>query len=199
MTKGPSGAMAMTTADGKTMTMPAPKPDVVPVPIPFPEVVSTMTNGPSGAMVMTTADGKTMTMMPAPKPDVVPVPIPAVVSTMTNGPSEAMVMTTADGKTMMMPAPKPVVVPSTQVVGGPQQILSQTITTSGAVVQTPVVQTAKPSNSMTMVMPGMTKSITPINRYKTLMTWPGMPGTMTMGPWNGKFLALLYYLFNFHF
>ena len=156
-------------------------------------------NGPGGAMVMTVADGKTMTM-PEPKPmeDPVPaiVPVPAVV------PTPAGVFNNINSQI------------GTQVAGSPQQILSQTITPTGAVVQTPVVgpipvvpastmtptpgmtMTTMVKPSMTMVMPGMTMpGMTMAGFPGMTMMRPGMPGTTNM---NGKFLALLYSFFNFH-
>ena len=155
----------------------------------------TMTKGP-GAMVMTTSDGKTMTM-PASIPAIVKVPakvsttvdvvqVPAKVSTTT---------TTTDEKTVFNNVDSQI---GTQVAdGGPQQIASETITSTGAVVQKPVVVPAVPivpaipakpmtmsMNGMTMTMPGMTM----FNPAMT-MTKPGMtmnlggPGGITMfGP-----------------
>ena len=175
-------------------------------------VTDALTKGP-GAMVMTTSDGKTMTM-PASIPAVVQVPakvsitddvvqVPAKVSTTT---------TTTDEKTVFNNVDSQI---GTQVAdGGPQQIASQTITSTGAVVQKPVVVPAVPvvpantmtMNGMTMTMPGMTMfkpamtmtkpgmimnmggpgGITMMRPGMPFMPWtmPGLPGTMNM---NGKF------------
>ena len=144
-------------------------------------VSDALTKGP-GAMVMTTSDGKTMTM-PASIPAVVQVPakvsttvdvvqVPAKVST-----------TTTDEKTVFNNVDSQI---GTQVAdGGPQQIASQTITSTGAVVQEPVVVPAVPvvpsipantmtMNGMTMTMPGMT-----MFKPAMTMTKPGM--TMNLG------------------
>ena len=100
----------------------------------------------------------------------------------------------------------------TQVAdGGPQQIASQTITSTGAVVQKPLVVPAVPvvpaiptkpmtmtmngmtmfKPAMTMTMPGMMNmggpgGITMMRPGMPFMPWtmPGLPGTMRM---NGKF------------
>ena len=168
----------------------------------------TMTKGP-GAMVMTTSDGKTMTM-PASIPAVVQVP--AKVSTtvdVVQVPTKVST-TTTDEKTVFNNVDSQI---GTQIAdGGPQQIASQTITSTGAVVQKPVVVPAVPvvpaiptkpmtmtMNGMTMTMPGMMNirgpgGITMMRPGMSYMplTMPGLPGTMTM---NGKFWVLLYPFF----
>ena len=185
-------------------------------------VTDALTKGP-GAMVMTTSDGKTMTM-PASIPAIVQVPakvsttvdvvqVPTKVSTTTT--------TTTDEKTVFNNVDSQI---GTQVAdGGPQQIASQTITSTGAVVQKPVVVPAVPvvpaipTKPMTMTMNGMTMTMPEMTMFKPTMTMtkPGMmniggPGGITMMrpgmPWtipglpgtmtmNGKFWVLLYPFF----
>ena len=154
-------------------------------------VTDALTKGP-GAMVMTTSDGKTMTM-PASISAIVKVPakvsttvdvvqVPAKVSTTT---------TTTDEKTVFNNVDSQI---GTQVAdGGPQQIASQTITSTGAVVQKPVVVPAVPvvpaipTKPMTMTMNGMTMTMPAMTMFKPTMTMtkPGMmniggPGGITM-------------------
>ena len=171
-------------------------------------------------MVMTTSDGKTMTM-PASIPAVVQVPakvsttvdvvqVPTKVSTTTT--------TTTDEKTVFNNIDSQI---GTQIAdGGSQKIVSQTITSTGAVVQKPVVVPAIPTKPMTMTMNGMTMTMPAMTMFKPTMTmtkpgmmniggpggitmmrpgmpympWtiPGLPGTMTM---NGKVWVLLYPFF----
>ena len=154
-------------------------------------VTDALTKGP-GAMVMTTSDGKTMTM-PASIPAVVQVPakvsttvdvvqVPTKVSTTT---------TTTDEKTVFNNVDSQI---GTQIAdGGPQQIASQTITSTGEVVQKPVVVPAVPvvpaipTKPMTMTMNGMTMTMPAMTMFKPTMTMtkPGMmniggPGGITM-------------------
>ena len=156
-------------------------------------------------MVMTTSDGKTMTM-PASIPAVVQVPakvsttvdvvqVPTTVDVVQVPTKVSSTTTTTDEKTVFNNVDSQI---GTQIAdGGPQQIASQTITSTGAVVQKPVVVPAVPivpaipakpmtmsMNGMTMTMPGMTM----FNPAMT-MTKPGMtmnlggPGGITMfGP-----------------
>ena len=165
-------------------------------------VTDALTKGP-GAMVMTTSDGKTMTM-PASIPAIVQVPakvsttvdvvqVPAKVSTTT---------TTTDEKTVFNNVDSQI---GTQVAdGGPQQIASQTITSTGAVVQKPAVAPAIPvvptkpmtmtMNGMTMTMPGLTPGMTMFKPVMT-MTMPGMmnmegPGAITMMRHGMPFMPL---------
>ena len=164
-------------------------------------VTDALTKGP-GAMVMTTSDGKTMTM-PASIPAVVQVP--AKVSTtvdVVQVPAKVSTTTTTDEKTVFNNVDSQI---GTQIAdGGPQQIASQTITSTGAVVQKPVVVPAVPvvpaiptkpmtmtMNGMTMTMPGIMNNrgrggITMMRPGMPFMPWtmPGLPGTMRM---NGKF------------
>ena len=181
----------------------------------------TMTKGP-GAMVMTTSDGKTMTM-PASIPAVVQVP--AKVSTtvdVVQVPTKVSTTTTTDEKTVFNNVDSQI---GTQIAdGGPQQIASQTITSTGEVVQKPVVVPAVPvvpaiptkpmtMNGMTMTMPEMTMFKPTMTMTKPGMMNIGGPGGITMMrpgmpymPWtipglpgtmtmNGKFWVLLYPFF----
>ena len=167
----------------------------------------TMTKGP-GAMVMTTSDGKTMTM-PASIPAVVQVPakvsttvdvvqVPTTVDVVQVPTKVSSTTTTTDEKTVFNNVDSQI---GTQIAdGGPQQIASQTITSTGEVVQKPVVVPAVPvvpaipTKPMTMTMNGMTMTMPAMTMFKPYMPWtmPRLPGTMIM---NGKFWVLLYPFF----
>ena len=145
-------------------------------------VSDALTKGP-GAMVMTTSDGKTMTM-PAPAVVQVPAKVPTTVDVV-QVPAKVSTTTTTDEKTVFNNVDSQI---GTQIAdGGPQKIASQTITSTGAVVQKPAVAPAIPvvptkpmtmtMNGMTMTMPGLTPGMT---MFKPAMTMT-MPGMMNMG------------------